>query len=178
MIAIFSRILDSILQNNMKIIYLIDEVWQSMCDIVINAINEEWEITFYLNSEWWRAQYARCIVDAINKNKNRITLIATHQISSAAFRIFFQSKCKREILDDTEWLAHMGRLTVSMDWNKEINSTDKWRIEEIRKEEDKQEKLLKSLWVSKRNRKLFLKWYDIYFNTKKLRKMLKKQENE
>lgn len=162
----------------MKIIYLTDDVSQSMCDIVISTINEESEITFYLNSQWWRAQYARCIVDAINKNKDRITLIATHEISSAAFRIFFLSKCKREILDDTEWLAHMGRIDVRMDWNKETSSIDNWRVKEMRKEEDVQEKLLKSLWVSKRNRKLFLKWYDIYFNTKSLRKMLKKQENE
>ena len=159
----------------MKIIYLDWEVNENMRDVVLNALNEEWEITFYLSSEWGKSQFANFIVDAINKNKDRVTLIATLQISSAAFRIFFYSRCKREILDDTEWLVHMARMNVRMDWNKEVGSVDKWRVKEMLKYEYKEERILKKLWLSKRNRKLFLKWFDIYLNTKQLRKMLKKQ---
>lgn len=158
--------------NNMKTIYLNGEVNYDMMNTVIQALNEEWEITFYLESEWWRTQCAYTIIDAINRNKDRVTLIATLQIASAAFRIFFYSECKRHILNDTEWLAHMGTQSVRMNWNKDISSTDRWRIEEMMKQEYKEEKFLKKLWVSKRNRELFLKWYDIYFTTKKLRKML------
>ena len=159
----------------MKITYLDWEINENMRDVVLNALNEEWEITFYLSSEWGKSQFANFIVDAINKNKDRVTLIATLQISSAAFRIFFYSRCKREILDDTEWLVHMARMNVRMDWNKEVGSVDKWRVKEMLKYEYKEERILKKLWLSKRNRKLFLKWFDIYLNTKQLRKMLKKQ---
>lgn len=102
-----------------------------------------------------------------------MTLIAVLQIASAAFRIFFESECKREILWETEWLAHMARMSVRIDANKDIWSTDEWRVQEMKKQERKEERKLKILWMSKKNRKLFLKGYDIYINTKKLRKMLK-----
>lgn len=171
-----NNLFDIIFYDNMRVFHLEGEVNEAMRDIVTNALNEEWDVTFYLNSEWWRAQFAHQIVDIINKNKDRVTLIATLQIASAAFRIFFQSECKRSILDDTEWLAHMARMSVKMDWNKDVWSTDRWRIKEMWKEETKHVKELKKLWVSKKNRKLFLKWYDIYFNTKKLRKMLDSQK--
>jgi ATP-dependent protease ClpP protease subunit len=162
-------------ENNMKIIYLDTDVNEEMKDKVLEALNEDWEIMFYLNSWGGKAQFANFIIDQINKNKDRVTLIATLQIASAAFRIFFLSKCKREILDDTEWLAHMGQQNIKMNGKEEISNVDKWRIKEMMKEEFVQEKLLKNLWVSKRNRKLFMQWYDIYFNTKQLRKMLKNQ---
>lgn len=158
----------------MKYVHLEGWVDENMRDIVTNTLNEEWEVTFYLNSNGGRIQFARQIVDIINKDEDRVTLIATHEISSAAFRIFFFSKCKREILDDTEWLAHMGQIDLRMNWNWHISSTENWRVKEMKKEEKVQERLLKSLGVSKRNRKLFLKWYDIYFTTKQLRKMLSK----
>lgn len=158
----------------MKYIHLEWWVDENMRDIVTNSLNEEWEVTFYLNSHGWNSKYAHQIVDLINSNLERVTLIATCEIASAAFRIFFFSKCKRKVLDDTEWLAHMARMDIRMDWNKEIWSVEKWRVKEMKKYELIQEKCLRSLGVSKRNRKLFLKWYDVYFNTKKLRKMLAK----
>ena len=161
----------------MKVIYLDTDVNEEMRDAVINGLSEEWDVTFYLNSWGGKSQFAHFIIDQINKNKDRVTLIATLQVASAAFRIFFYSKCKREVLDDTEWLAHMWQMSVKMNGEKDISSVDKWRIEEMMKEEIEQEKYLKVLWVSKKNRKLFLKWYDIYFGTKQLRKMLKKSEN-
>lgn len=160
----------------MKIVHLEGSVDESMRDIVTNALNEEWEVTFYLNSHGGKSQFAYQIIDIINKNKDRVTLIAVLQIASAAFRIFFEVECKREILWETEWLAHMARMDVRMDGNKDIGSTDKWRVQQMKKQEGKKEKKLKLLWMSKKNRKLFLKGYDIYINTKKLHSMLKKHE--
>lgn len=147
-----------------------------MRDLVTNTLNQEWEVTFYLNSEGWRYQFAYQILDIINKNKDRVTLIAVLQIASAAFRIFFESECKRQILWETEWLAHMARMDVKMDANKYIWWTDKWRVKEMKKQEKKEEKKLKILWMSKKNRKLFLKGNDIYMNTKKLKKFLRNHE--
>lgn len=160
----------------MKIVHLEWPVDENMRNIVTDALNQEWEVIFYLNSEGWRSQFAYQIIDIINKNKDRVTLIAVLQIASAAFRIFFESECKREILGETEWLAHMARMSVRIDANKDIGSTDKWRVEEMKKQEKKEEKKLKILWMSKKNRKLFLQGYDIYINTKKLRKFLKNHE--
>lgn len=160
----------------MKIVHLEWPVDENMRNIVTDALNQEWEVTFYLNSEGWRSKFAYQIIDIINKNKDRVTLIAILQIASAAFRIFFESECKREILWETEWLAHMARMSVRIDANKDIGSTDKWRVEEMKKQEKKEEKKLKILWMSKKNRKLFLQGYDIYINTKKLRKFLKNHE--
>lgn len=157
----------------MKYINLEYSVDEDMLNIVTDALNEEWEITFYLNSGWWRAQYAYQIIDLINKNKDRVTLIANLQIASAAFRIFFEVECQREILWETEWLAHMATRDVKMNANKDIGSVERWRIQEMKKQEKKEVKKLKQLWVSKKNRKLFLKGYDIYFSTKELHKMLK-----
>lgn len=160
----------------MKIVHLEGSVDETMRDLVTNTLNEEWEVIFYLNSHGWKSQFAYQIVDIINKNKDRVTLIAVLQIASAAFRIFFESECKREILWETEWLAHMARMDVRIDANKDIGSTDKWRVQEMKKQEKKEVQKLKMLWVSKKNRKLFLKGYDIYINTQKLQKMLKKHE--
>jgi hypothetical protein len=50
-------------------------------------------------------------------------------------------------------------------------------VEEMKKQEKKEEKKLKILWMSKKNRKLFLQGYDIYINTKKLKTFLRNHED-
>jgi len=162
----------------MKYIHLEWSVGENMRDIVSNALNEEWEVTFYLNSGWWVTSYAESIISMINKNSDRVTLIANTFIGSNAFNIFFRSKCKREVNNKTEWMAHMWRLDISMSGKMRIQNIPKFQMKNMWKEAKEEAKILKSLWCKKRVVKEFLDEMDIYFTTKALRKMLQKSCNQ
>lgn len=149
---------------------------EEMRNIVFQALNNEWNITFYINSTWWICSCAEQIIDLINENKDRVTLVASNYIASNAFNIFFRSECKRKVLPKTEWMAHMSRIDTSISWKWRIQSTTKWQIKNMWKEAKTEEKILKKLWISKKIRKQFLKEYNIYFTTKQLKNMLSKSE--
>lgn len=159
----------------MKYIHLEWQVNDEMRDVVTNALNEEWEVTFYLHSQGGLWSSAEAIISMINKNSDRVTLVANNYIASNAFNIFFRAKCKREVNEKTEWMAHMARIDTSMSGKRRIQYTPKWQMKNMWNEAKTEAKILKSLWCSKNIIKQFLNEYDVYFNTKKLRKMLNTQ---
>lgn len=129
----------------MKIIFLEGSVNEEMKNIVSQALESEGDITFYLNSTGGLGSSACPIIDMINKNKDRVTIIATTYIASNAFNIFFKTKCKREVLDSTEGMAHMARIDTSMSGKRRIQLTPKWQLEHMWKEAKEEAKMLKNL---------------------------------
>lgn len=154
------------------------EVNEEMCNIVSSSLEKEWEIKFYIDSTGWSSASCETIIHMINSQKDRITLIAKNYIASSAFNIFFYSKCKREVLPKCIWMTHMARIDTSMSAKKRIQTVSKFQLWLMKKETRKQIKFLKEIWVKKKECKLFMNEYDVYFSEKRLKKFLKNQNYE
>lgn len=79
----------------------------------INTLNEKETLLIYLNSEGGSVDQMEAIIDLINENQDRIKMTAFGEISSAAFNIFFRSKCEREILPQTIAIAHFTGVKIN-----------------------------------------------------------------
>ena len=156
----------------MKIYTINQDVNDDMLAIVTNAIQEEWNITFYLKSTWWSWYVAQQIIDMINQNSDRVTLIANDYIASAAFRIFFYCTCKRKVLPHTMWMWHMARIDTSISGKKRIQSVPKIQLDFMWKEAKEDIKFMKSIWMKEKLCKKFLNEFDVYFWEKELKKLL------
>lgn len=160
----------------MKNFFLSGTVDHQMVQTVSDALENEWEITFYLDSSGWNSSAAQAIINMINADKDRITLCANNFICSNAFVIFFYTECKRKVLPWCVGMAHMARIDTSMSGKMRIQNTPKIQMEFMMKEAKRQSKFLREIGASKKSCKSFLNEYDIYFPEKHLKNFLRKHE--
>lgn len=78
------------------------------------------EYTIYFSSTGGSLEDANVIIDLINKNANKVTLIAYFSILSAGFDIFFKTKCKKEILSTAIGMYHLGVVEIDMSVNGKV----------------------------------------------------------
>ena len=160
----------------MKNFFLTWSVDYTMVQTVSDALQNEWNISFYLDSVGWNSSAAQAIIEMINAQKHRITLYANNLILSNAFVIFFYSECKRKVLPWCVWMTHMARIDTSMSGKMRIQTTPKMQMKFMMIEAKKQAKFLQKLGAHKKSCKSFLHEYDIYFPEKHLKNFLKKHE--
>lgn len=160
----------------MKNFFLTGSVDHTMVQIVSDALQNEWDITFYLDSSGWNSSAAQAIIDMINSDKDRITLCANNVIMSNAFIIFFSVECKRKVLPSCIGMAHMARIDTSMSGKMRIQTTPKIQLGFMMDEVKKQAKFLRKIGAHKKSCKSFLNEYDIYFPEKHLKKFLRKHQ--
>lgn len=101
----------------MAILYLCGEVNKELVNQFLeqfNKIKEASPITIYINSEGGFAGEGDAIIDIINCNAKRITLVACGEIASCGFNIFFETKCKKRILEGTTGMAHFSWASFSL----------------------------------------------------------------
>lgn len=106
----------------MKVLYIngdIDDVIVNSFFAEFNKISIKEKITIYISSNGGYDHQSLAIIDLINNNANRIELVASGFIYSAAFNIFFFTKCKHRLLPETVGMAHYPKATF------EINESGK-----------------------------------------------------
>lgn len=107
--------------NTENVIWLIEQINLSKSPIII-----------YVCSDGGNPSTIQPAIDFINKlvGKKDITLIAFSSISSAAFDLFWQTKCKKDVLPGTFALIHKTKL--------EMDESNKTHLEQkkVAKEQD------------------------------------------
>jgi len=76
---------------------------------------ESSEYIVYFSSAGGSCDTANAIVHLINKNAEKTTIICYWQILSAGFKIFYESKCKREITENSIGMWHLGMSDLTID---------------------------------------------------------------
>lgn len=94
----------------------IDEVLLNKFIEFMNQIPEE-EITFIINSTGGKESISKFILNVLNENKDRSTLISLGMYS-AAFYIFYNAKCKRKITYGSPAMWHLCSSEMRMMSNK------------------------------------------------------------
>ncbi len=85
----------------------------------INTLREYEQVTIYLNSEGGDVESMESMIDLINQHHEKIDLIATGKIYSAAFILFFRTACRKRILNGTMGMAHYIRCGIQINEEKQ-----------------------------------------------------------
>jgi hypothetical protein len=89
-----------------------------------NNLKEGERLDIYLCSVGGDVSAMEAIVDFLDTNVDRVRLIGYGELFSAAFEIFFKSKCDRTLLSGTMGMAHFTGVNVNFLDEKRPNKVD------------------------------------------------------
>jgi hypothetical protein len=136
----------------------------------------EGEVTIFLQSPGGYYTEMDAIRTIINDNADRVKLIATSSIESAAFELFFTVNCRRELRGGTWGMYHLPRITVPYMVNGKLSSDDSFGsiLATTKQELQSVKRFISTLGLSRSEKKRLLKGEDVYFDYKRLKKMFER----
>lgn len=143
-----------------------------------NRIRKDVPIYIYLNSDGGDVNAALAIIDLINENYKRITLIASGHIYSAAFHIFFYTQCKKRIVDETIGMIHFSWAAIETN-EAGMPTTDEGRflMRTMKANKHKTVESLKTIGLNRTELADIKAHKEVYFTTERLKELLDGQEN-
>ena len=119
-------------------------------------------------------------IDMINQYKDNIVLKAFGEISSAAFIIYFQVKCKKYIMDYTIGMVHYAYMSVPSNQGGDVvpDGLDTFSYNELVKYKDEFINFYKALGFNKRELDFLKKGKDVHFSTERLRELQACQQKQ
>ena len=140
-------------------------------DFCNNNTSEEW--TIVINSGGGKSTLATMILSIINSNLDKITLISAG-CYSAAFYIFFFSKCKRKIIYGSLGMHHREYLK-GMYINEKGNPKYQDDICQIQNLKSVRDNFLSKL-MTKKEKSIYNNDDDVYFTFKRMKELFPKLE--
>lgn len=165
------------------IITLEGTVDSTMFNKLINSYNllredaeKDLEMIIYLSSCGGNSYIANAIIDLINKHAQCTTLIAASHILSAAFSIFFQTKCLKQIVPATIGMDHLAKIDSQITEGGTImGAEDQFSLKVMRRSKKESLSFYESIGMKQEWIDDILDGRDVYFTTKELETMLKTQ---
>jgi len=137
------------------------------------------KIVIYFSSSGGSLTHADLLLSYLNSLQNNIILLAFHQISSAAFKVFFEFQGQKDIMDNTFSVIHKGSKNIIARDLDNTDSFDFFMTNRMMPVMNKQViKLYKSIGLSKTELKKVENGKDLMLHTERLRKILRNQQNE
>lgn len=163
-----------------KFFFLNDSLKKETINEIIAFLNEnDGELGIFFDSPGGEQSVAMILNRIFSEQKERITLIASGDLSSAAFFVFFMFTGKREILDLTVGEWHMSRTDIEMFSNGKIKG--EWNKFCRKRVKEYEEKFIKSfnkkIGLSDKEMKDFYNGEDIIFDAQRMREIITKQHD-
>jgi hypothetical protein len=135
------------------------------------------KIVIYFSSSGGSLTHADLLLSYLNSLHNNIILLAFHQISSAAFKVFFEFKGLKDIMDNTFSVIHKGSKNLIA---RDLDNTDSFDFFMTNKMmpvmNTQVTKLYKRIGLSKTELQKVNKGKDLMLHTERLRKILRNQK--
>lgn len=159
------------------ILYLEEEITRETVDKLIAALKEagdQGELDIYFASNGGARYLSDVIVDIINAHWNKITLIAHSDLQSAAFEVFFKSKCPRRVMPQAIGMYHQSYADFTLNCSKKIVSESDRLVLKGMNTVALQEMsgLLSSLGATEKEIRKFKRGDDVWFDSSRLQEML------
>jgi hypothetical protein len=132
------------------------------------------KIVIYFSSSGGSFTHANLLLSYLNSLHNNIILFAFHQISSAAFKVFFEFKGLKDIMDNTFSVIHKGSKNIIA---RDLDNTDSFdffmtnKIIPIMNEQVIE--FYKNIGLSKKELLRIEAGKDLMLHTERLRKILR-----
>ena len=140
--------------------------------------NSAENICIFLDSPGGWFCSARIMCTIINADKSRFSLIASHTVMSAAFWLFYEAKCKREILSGTVGMYHIARRDFKMKATGSMaEDFDEFYLKEFKAcELQRCDEFSKALGMLPYEQFALRGGFDVFFSEKSMRTFLEQQQ--
>lgn len=155
---------------------MIDEEFVVELSQKINELQEDEKLYWYFNSYGGETHVGFEVIDIINRNKDRIELIASDNIFSTAFLIFFKAQCERKILPLTFGMMHCASTSFEAKHEGKIAIFEKERRSKFLAVNEFLLNWCRDLGFTESELKKFKKAEDIHFDTKALHNLLEQSK--
>lgn len=162
-----------------QIFHIYGEMNREILDQFIQLDNElekagkECITVIYLNSFGGETAIAEAFKDIINSKPKAYRLIATGDIESCAFTLFFNARCERTVLDTASGMLHHVGRNIKIDGV--MNHFDSDQMNDIFDRGTKLLEWCKENHIPKSKIDRINQAEDVFFNTEELREILKNQ---
>lgn len=138
-----------------------------------NKVPDKSKMLIYISSDGGGHSNMLAIIDLINRNAERIELIAAGAIYSAAFNIFFRCRCKRTILEQTNGMAHyvQERYLIDQTGNG-ISDYDRFALKDLKRSKKAEIEIFKQIGLNARELKTIDIGKECYFTYERLKELL------
>lgn len=149
------------------------ELFNKFLDFCNANGEDEWTIIIYTVGGW--ICMGKTILRIINLRKENVTLVL-HEAYSSGFYIFYEAKCKKVMCSNGKGMFHKpsAEMLISVD-SKPIYAEDKTIVKNWTQSKKEDNKWVKK-FLTKKEFKDYKKGYDIYFTTKRMKKIFPEVE--
>ncbi len=164
----------------MKYHHIEGEMNDELAQKFIQFVNDnEGPIVLYLDSPGGICVSAQIIQDVINREPERFELLASNQILSCAFELFFNAKCKRVVLPEAIGADHLTGSTARVNAAGQVDDPlTAFKFAEI-KRAGKRDALAfcTRLGMSQMKIETILRGKDVFFTPERLSELLQNVED-
>ena len=146
-----------------------------MLKTFVDAVNSGAEhINIYIQSDGGSCSVTDTMIDIINSDPKRFTLIGSHFVGSNAFILLLKVNCEKYILPNTTAMHHQPNFQIRKNEDGSTKYIGHKIAEEANRKSHKQaQEFNKKIGLTKKQIKEYNKAQDVYINTKQLLKMIK-----
>lgn len=156
----------------MKYFHFNGEINEKSLDDFLQFINENeiGELVIVLNLVGGKKNLTRVLLDIININSHRVTLISCG-CYSASFFLFYKAKCKKKMTEDNVGMMHYSSTNINTmsngqpTYSEDENIIKNWK-ERVKDEVEFVEKFMTPLELKK-----YKKGNDVYFTFKRMKEI-------
>jgi len=153
---------------------------EPLLDVIHKMIkaNSEAKMLIYFSSVGGSYTHAELFIEFLNQVKENIVMVAYHQISSAGFKVFYSFEGEKYVMNHCFAIVHEGTKEVNARDLNNKESFDFFMTTDIMEEMRVEINRLYSQYLTDEEMAKVSEGKDIYLNTKRLRKILKIQNEE
>ena len=158
----------------MKYYYYESSIDTQYVEKLIEFLNTNtWPITIYFASEGWCNSGWQTLLNVLNSEKERITLIAIGKLMSTAFDIFFSFEWKKSIEYSVLGMYHQSTVDISINvkWNPVFQSDKAFKLW-VASYLDHTKEICRISGMNKSEIQKWNKWDDVYFINTRMKEML------
>lgn len=155
----------------MKYFHFDSKIEEKSLDSFLHFINEneQGELSIILNSIGGKKNLTYVILDIINANADRITLISCG-CYSASFFLFYKAKCKRKMTYGNVGMMHYASSDMNMMSNGKPSYSEDENVIQNWKEDGEELKFVEQFMTPKELKK-YKKGNDVYFTFKRMKEI-------
>lgn len=149
---------------------------RSVMDTINFIQNNEGELTIGLNSDGGGTSYAAFLLQCLNENRDRITLIALTGVFSAAFRVFYDFAGKKKMSHSCRGMYHYATQDVRMCAKVRPDGPDNEGIVSALKSDKLANDAFVEKFMTPAELKKFRKNWDVYFDFERMKQIFPEAE--
>jgi len=154
------------------------EINHNMLNRLANYVNlaqkDNVKLNIYLDSSGGEVSVYSAMADIINNNYENIHLVGYGQLMSAAFYLFFDVKCTKELLPFTTGMTHYSSVdvTINTTGSPVKNGADDLIVKEMKISKTDLVSFHKDIGLNSKEIKQFTQGKDVYFSYKRMKELL------